>query len=238
MLMLEKITHLMQALKFYGMKEAFQEMNQEDFLKEDKLIALETLLRAEFNHRQVRSLNYRLKLARLPYIKCLADFDWASSPLSEEKIYRLQKGEFVPSHANILLVGGAGSGKSHLAIALAYSCIQQGYRTRFYDFYHLASQLSQAHQQGKKASFISWLQRFSLIVIDQVGYLPIDPQSASLLCEFFLGCYEKTSLILTTHLTFEEWSTVFGHPKLAMAVIDRLTHHCHILTRVALKGMN
>jgi len=227
--MLEKIDHLMQALKFHGMKEAFQEMKQEDILKEDKLVAIEALLRAEFNQRQVRSLNYRLKLARIPYIKCLADFDWTSSSLSEEKVYRLQTGEFVASHANILLVGGAGSGKSHVAIALAYSCIQQGYRTRFYDFYHLASQLLQAHQQDQKARFISWLQRFPLIVIDQVGYLPIDPQSASLLCEFFLGCYEKTSLILTTHLTFDEWGAVFGHPKLAMAVIDRLTHHCHIL---------
>lgn len=225
--MLEKIDHLLEKLKFHGMKEAFQEMSPP--FKEDNLVALEALLRAEFNCRQVRSLNYRLKLARVPYIKYLEDFDWTNSPLSEDKISPLQKGEFVGHHANILLVGGAGTGKSHLALALAYSCIQQGHRTRFYDFYHLASQLLQAHQQGRKDRFISWLQRFSLIVIDQVGYLPIDPQSASLFCEFFLGCYEKTSLILTTHLTFDEWGSVFGHPKLAMAVIDRLTHHCHIL---------
>ena len=227
--MLEKIDHFLQALKFHGMKEAFQEMRQEGILKEDKLTTIEALLRAEFNQRQVRSLNYRLKLAHLPYIKCLTDFDWASSFLSEEKVCCLQTGAFIANHANILLVGGAGSGKSHVAIALAYSCIQQGHRTRFYDFYHLASQLLQAHQQGQKDRFISWLQRFSLVVVDQVGYLPIDPQAASLLCEFFLGCYEKTPLILTTHLTFEEWGAVFGHPKLAMAVIDRLTHHCHIL---------
>ena len=85
--MLEKIDHFLQALKFHGMKEAFQEMRQEGILKEDKLITIEALLRAEFNQRQVRSLNYRLKLAHLPYIKCLTDFDWASSFLSEEKVY-------------------------------------------------------------------------------------------------------------------------------------------------------
>lgn len=132
--MLEKIDYLMQALKFHGMRQTFQEMKQGEFFKEDNLTAIETLLQAELNHRQVRSLNYRLKLSYLPYIKCLTDYDWASSSLSEEKVYRLYTGEFIANHANILLIGGAGSVKSHVAIALAYSCIQQGHRTRFYDF--------------------------------------------------------------------------------------------------------
>lgn len=224
----ESLLHLMWELKFYGMQRVFEETGDDDSWHAS-LTSLERLLQAEAKHRQARSLNYRLDLARLPCIKHLDTFDWSSSPLEKHSLERLQTGAFIQTHHNIILIGGNGTGKSHLALALAYQCITQGYRLRFWDFYQLAGRLLLAKRHDQETQFIAWLKRFAVIVMDQMGYLPIDPQAAPLLCELFLGCYEKTSLVITTHLTFDEWVGVFGSAKLASAIIDRLTHHCHIL---------
>lgn len=224
----ESLLHLMRELKFYGMQRMFEEP-WDDNSWQASLPTLERLLHAETKHRQARSLNYRLELARLPCIKQLDTFDWTVSPLEKHTFERLQTGAFIQTHDNIILVGGNGTGKSHLALALAYQAITHGYRLRFWDFYQLACRLLLAKRHDQETHFIAWLKRFAVLVIDQMGYLPIDPQAAPLLCELFLGCYEKTSLVITTHLAFDEWVSVFGSAKLASAIIDRLTHHCHIL---------
>lgn len=127
------------------------------------------------------------------------------------------------------LTGGSGSGKTHIALSIAYAALQKHYRVKFYLFGDLARNLLQAKEHRYESSFMTRLQRFHVLVIDEMGYFPIDQQAESLLFELFSKLYEKTSLIITTHLTFEEWTPLFGSAKSSKAIIDRITHHCKII---------
>ena len=137
--------------------------------------------------------------------------------------------KFIKDHYNILIIGGSGAGKSHLAIGLAYLALQNSYRIRFYKFAELARDLIKAQSHNYETAFMAKLQRFDLVVIDELGYLPIDPKASPLLFELFSNLYEKVSTIITTHLTFDEWPNIFGNIKATKAIIDRFTHHCLVL---------
>ena len=187
------------------------------------------LLEAEAAYRQARSYTYRLTLARLPQIKTFENFNEQNLPIQTGKLEPLARCDFVTAHENVLLVGGSGTGKSHIALALAHQALQKNYRLKFYKFSALARDLIEAKVHHYESRLIQKLMRFHVLVIDELGYLPIDHNAGALLLELLSGFYEKGSLVITTHLDFDEWAEIFGNKKSTQALIDRITHHCHLL---------
>ncbi len=224
----ENIKEQFGALGLKGMLQCFDDMidlkSQEDWPQ-----MLLSMLKSEVSYRQTRSFMYKLGLAKLPQMKSLDNFDPTDLPIKIETLENAKSMKFIKDHYNILIIGGSGAGKSHLAIGLAYLALQNSYRIRFYKFAELARDLIQAQSHNYETAFMAKLQRFDLIVIDELGYLPIDPKASPLLFELFSNLYEKVSTIITTHLAFDEWPNIFGNIKATKAIIDRFTHHCLIL---------
>jgi DNA replication protein DnaC len=188
-----------------------------------------SMLKNEVSYRQTRSFMYKLGLAKLPQIKSIDNLDLTDLPINHETLTEAQSMKFIDDHYNILIIGSSGTGKSHLAIGLAHLALQNNYRIRFYKFAELARELMLAQSHNHEAALMAKLQRFDLLLIDELGYLPIDPKASPLLFELFSNLYEKVSTIITTHLTFDEWSNIFGNLKATKAIIDRFTHHCLVL---------
>jgi DNA replication protein DnaC len=226
----EDIVELLKKLHFNGMISQFNEMIEVAEIKKLSGIQLmKQFLETEIAYRQTRSLRYRLDVARLPQVKSLDNFDCSETPVNQEQLYHLAECQFIEEKRNVLLIGGSGSGKTHIALAIAYAALQKHYRVKFYLFGDLARSLLQAKEHRYEANFMARLQRFHVLVIDEMGYFPIDQQAEPLLFELFSKLYEKTSLIITTHLTFDEWAPLFGSAKASKAIIDRITHHCKIV---------
>jgi DNA replication protein DnaC len=184
---------------------------------------LRSLLKVEHEYKKSRSLHYRLNLAKLPTVKLLSETSQA------RLVERIDIKQLIDNNQNIILVGGSGSAKTHLAIGLTFLAIQKSYRAKFYTLNELAIQLLNARAHNNEIKFMEAIKRFDIIVIDELGYVPIKPESGSLLFELFAKLYEQTSIIITTHLRFEEWGEIFGNAKATKAIIDRLTHHCKII---------
>ena len=221
---------LLEKLNFKGMLAHLDELVSLDQIKPISDIGLfKKLLEMEIAHRQTRSLAYRQELARLPHIKSLENFDWSHTPLQKDKIDHLMACHFIHQKENLLLIGGSGTGKTHLSLALAHQALQKDCRVKFYFFSDLARHLIYARERKYEQNLMASSQRFHLLIIDELGYLPVDQQAGALLFELFSKLYEKTSLIITTHLTFDEWTPLFGNAKSSKAMIDRITHHCTIL---------
>jgi DNA replication protein DnaC len=226
----ENMLSLIKTLRFNGMLSQFDEvMGIAEMKKMNGIEVMQRFLEIEIAYRQTRSLRYRLDLARLPQIKSLDNFDCQDIPIELEQLRDLAECQFIEESRNLLLIGGSGSGKTHIALAIAYAALQKHYRVKFYLFSDLARNLLQAKEHRYEANFMMRLQRFHVLVVDEMGYFPVDQQAEPLLFELFAKLYEKTSLIITTHLTFDEWTPLFGSAKSSKAIIDRITHHCKIL---------
>lgn len=221
--------HLFQ-LNLKGMLSALNtDVYQQSMTPEQWQSLMLELLEAELAYRQARSYTYRLTLSRLPQIKTFDEFIGQNLPIKAGKLEQLAHCDFIPAHENVLLIGGSGTGKSHIALALAHRALQKNYRIKFYKFNDLARDLMVAKTHSYESKFIQKLMRFHMLVIDELGYLPIDHKAGALLFELFSGFYEKGSLVITTHLVFDEWAEIFGNMKSTQALIDRVTHHCHLL---------
>ena len=191
---------------------------------------LAQLVHLEVTARRERRIQRRIQDARFPMLKTLDAFSFEAQPdLDRDAVLQVFDCRFVAEAANVVFVGGVGTGKTHLSIALGMTCCQHDHRVRFVTAAELVTMLVEAQQQGRLTRKLAQLARYDVVHVDELGYVPLDKTGADLLFGFISQRYERRSLVVTTNLPFARWSEVFLDPTAAAAVIDRVVHHATVL---------
>jgi DNA replication protein DnaC len=191
---------------------------------------LAALLDEELRNRAENVLRERLRQARFPVTKTLDGFDFAAQPsVAKATVLALARGDFVRAHQNAVLVGGTGTGKTHLAIGIGLCCLQAGYRVRFTTAVALANDLMSAAAEHRLTRVLAGWRRADLVILDELGFLPLSREGGQALFQFIADRYETAAVLITTNLAFARWTEVFGDATMTAALLDRLLHHAHIL---------
>jgi len=226
----EKIMGHLKALRLGAFRRVYDEAldrcikgkkGPEEFLFE--------LLEQETASRQTSALKARIKNARFPQLKDLDTFKFNESSVDEVTIRRLYEGEFLKERKNIIFMGGSGTGKTHLAVSIGLNLIRAGYKVKFWNLVDLVNGLENEKEHGEAGELMKKMRGFSLVILDELGYLPFSKNGGQLLFHLMSSWYENIPVIITTNLEFKEWDSIFQNQKMTVALLDRLTHHCEIL---------
>lgn len=217
-------------LKLPGLKTHFRDLARDAMAQNQPPISfLAACLAKEVEIRAQKRLTTRLKQSRIPELKSLEGFDFTTIPkVPKNKLVSLAECKFVKDHENLICIGQSGTGKTHIATAIGISAIQQGYRVRFIKVSDLVQELLKAESEYRLPRYLKTWNKFDLVILDELGYINLGAGSP-LLFQFCSERYEHGSLIITTNLEFGRWGEVFGDNALTVALLDRITHHAHVI---------